>query len=142
MPAKKRRTRNIDFDEYIPTPPQAAHVEQPTTAQERHTHYEVHGRAVHSTLSIPASPPTAHSNNLVTDIDDYIEMSVPDDYMDSFTIQEIDEDREDDNCALEAQGLGSILEDPIFLQDSGAMRQKCRRTQAVSKCFMVMTSIP
>ena len=55
-PSKKKRSRHVEFDEYVP--PDTLHVEEPVVLQERHTHYELHGRAVHSLLTVPASPPS------------------------------------------------------------------------------------
>ena len=132
MPAKKKRTRNIEFDEYIPLSTSNPHTVDAVTTQEHHTHYELHGHAVHSTLSVPVSPPLHPLPVATPNIEDDMQMTMLDEY-EQRPVQlsmEDDEYEEDDTCALEAQGLGNFLAEPIFLQGSD-VRQKRRRTQAV-----------
>ena len=127
-PSKKRRSRHVEFDEYVP--PNMLHMEEPVVIQECHTHYELHGRAVHSLLTVPASPP---STNFVTD--DLDRTTTVDEYPSFTSIEEVDEDQEVDNCELEALGLGEVL-------SQTDERKKRRRTQAVSSpAYSLLTFI-
>jgi hypothetical protein len=125
MPAsRKKRGRNFDFDEYILPNPSGREDPDPAP-QERHTHYELHGRAKHSLITIPASPPSyAETDNFDGDM-------TADEHPSYFNIEESDEYQEHHNCELEALGLGEIL-GQTFEDD----RKKRRRTQAVSSILL------
>jgi hypothetical protein len=127
-PSKKKRSRHVEFDEYVP--PDTLHVEEPVVLQERHTHYELHGRVVHSLLTVPASPPSTDLasddfNFASDDLDRAIE-----EYPPSTAVEEIEEDHEIDNCELEALGL------EMLGRTDG--RKKRRRTQAVRSLIPIV----
>jgi hypothetical protein len=118
MPAsRKKRGRDLDFDEYVP--PNPSRREDPAP-QERYTHYELHGRAKHSLITVPASPPS------YLETDDFDGDRTADEHQSYPGIEE-NEDQEQHNCELEALGLGEILGQTLADDP-----KKRRRTQAVS----------
>jgi hypothetical protein len=121
MPAsKKKRGRDFDFDEYVPHNPSCREDPAP---QERHTHYELHGRAKHCLITVPASPPS----HFETDDFDGDRTADDSEHLSYSGIEELDKDQEHHNCELEALGLGEIVGQT--LEDG---RKKRCRTQAVS----------